>query len=157
MNRLALYGIALGAVLLALWGWGHSRYSAGERAAEARMQALVNAANEKANRTTKLYQDNADRLEKSHATQIADLDARLAAAIARAPRVPVCPRPRRVPETPTDAGQRDEDRREQGSDPEDGGRDIAPQLLEYARDAEELRLALQTCQAYGREIDLFRR
>lgn len=158
MNRLLAYGIALAAVIAMVLGYGHVRYRAGVAAAEARMAADVAKANQNAAETEKTAQARLDLLEKQNAEKISGLDARLAAALARAPviRVQKCPPSRReLPEAAADTPQRHDDASGDRPDTEDGG-DIAPELLRYARDAESLRLAVLACQSYGREIELFR-
>lgn len=156
MSRLYAYGIAIGAVILALWLWGDSRYKAGARAAEARMAVLVAEANRKAAQTEKTAQDRVDLLEKDNAEKVSNLDARLAAALARTRPVRVCPPARSsdLREAPVDPGHDPGDPERPGPDREDG--DIAPVLLQYARDAEQLRLAVAACKAYGAEIEQFR-
>lgn len=161
MSRLLAYAIALVAILALLvggsWWYGHTCYRAGERAAEARMAVLVAQANLKATETEKAAQDRVDLLEKDNAEKLSDLDNRLAAALSRAPvvRVQKCPNSGGLSEAPTNAPDSPGNEGGRGSDPEDGA-DLAPVLLRYARDAEALRIALASCQAYGLEIDRFR-
>jgi len=133
MNRLAIYAVAL-AVLTAggLW-YGHSRYNAGERAAEARMQRDVDAANAK----TAQVEADARKVSEDSGNEIEQLRAErdTAFALGRKSLKPVrlCPSASRS-EVP---GVADAAAATPGADtaeelPLRAGEDIGPALLVYA-------------------------
>jgi hypothetical protein len=157
MNRLYAYGIALLVALLSIWGWGHSRFRAGQAEAEGRMAVLVAQANQESARKETAAGARVQLLEETHENQVADLDRRYRDALGRVGpvRVQNCPRGGVMPEAPKPAPERDADPIGPGSNPQDG-RDFAPALISYAVESERLRIALHACQQYGAEIERFR-
>lgn len=145
----------VGILIAGLWLVRRDGYKDGERAAEQRMQALVNIANAKAAEKEKASESTVNALEKTHATQLADLDTRYRDALKRIGpvRVQNCSASGgglRPPAQP--AGDSDGNALERGHAPE-AGVDIGPALALYGKDAEALRLAVETCKAYGQEIE----
>lgn len=163
MSRLYVYGFALGglvALILAAWGYhvyyGHARYKAGEKAAEARMLIEVDLANARADKLEQTTKERTDALEKAGETKIAELDARYRAVAARyerlrkqsASRSEVCP-------PPIDAGPGDADADGSGhAGPDDP--DHREALALYGRDTERLRVAVEVCKQFGTKLEQFR-
>ena len=132
--RLLLYGLALVAIVGAVWFYGHTRYNAGEAAAESIMAKLVAEANARTDaverHARKITEDHAHAIEAERAQRIAEVDhARAALKPVRLCRP--ASRDSDVPGTPGAAPAVD------GADTADGipvspGRDIGTELVSLA-------------------------
>lgn len=156
VSRLAIYGIAAVVVLALVLGYGHTRYKAGERAAEARMQGRVDEANVRAAETETASQDRIDKKEKESETKLADLNTRYADVAARYERLRKQSASRsQLPQTAANAcpGDASPDRPGHAGADDPDHREV---LALYGRDAAELQIALKTCQSFGAELERFR-
>lgn len=156
--QLKLYaaaGLLLGMIALG-WYLHHSGYKAGEAASEARMQALVEQANAKATQTETAAETHARAIEAAYEAEKVDLTNRYRSALAKYERLRASARgssqvPQAAGNAPVDPGH-----------PVGGGHagaddsDPGPALILYAKDAEQLRLALNACKRYGAEIKALR-
>lgn len=154
--RLIAAGIALATLIALGWWLHHSGYESGQEDARSAMQGALIEANARAAAKEQAAAYRVKTQEATHETQLADLDRRYRDAVARAGRVQVCPSgSRELPKAASNPGKHPQDPDERGPASADGV-DIAPDLLLYGRDAEQLRLAVAACKAYGLEIERFR-
>jgi len=133
MSRLAIYAVALAVLIGGVWWYGHSRYTAGERAAETRMQRDVDAANAE----TAQVEADASRVSEDSGNEIEQLRAErdTAFALGRKSLRPVrlCP-PASSGEVPGTAGPAAATDGASTAEelPMRVGEDIGPALLVYA-------------------------